>query len=301
MPTSDPYSSLIAVVMITRNRRDEAARSLRSITSLNPGVKIIVVDNGSTDGTAAMLHRRFPAILVYEAGQNLAAAGRTAGVRLAQEPYIAFADDDSWWADGSLQTGVELFQRYGSLGLIQARVIVLPSERTDPNCELMANSLRVRHGAPGVPITGFLACAAMVRRDAYLSVGGFHARFGVGGEEALLAIDLLRSGWDVQYVDRLLAYHCPSILRHPGPRRQREYRNNLWTCWMRRRRTTVVRDTAGALRVMLQGDPDSRHGVLDAVRGGAWVVRERRPVPPFIEEMLLECERVQKSYARRVR
>jgi hypothetical protein len=45
----------------------------------------------------------FPLLEVIRLPRNMGAAGRTAGLRRAQTPYVAFADDDSWWAPGSLE------------------------------------------------------------------------------------------------------------------------------------------------------------------------------------------------------
>jgi hypothetical protein len=48
---------------------------------------------------------------------------------------------------------------------------------------------------PGPPVLGFIACGGIVRRAAFLEVGGFNSRLGVGGEEELLAVDLTARGW----------------------------------------------------------------------------------------------------------
>ncbi len=60
--------------------------------------------------------------------------------------------------------------------------------------------LPVEPDLPGPPVLGFLACAAIVRRKAYLEVGGFDPRMMIGGEEELLAADLASAGWGLAYV-----------------------------------------------------------------------------------------------------
>src|SRR5436305_14443569 len=57
MSDSDPR---VAVVMITYNRRDEVLRSLGHLTTLPERPRIVLVDNGSTDGTAAGVTQHFP-------------------------------------------------------------------------------------------------------------------------------------------------------------------------------------------------------------------------------------------------
>src|SRR5262245_54654609 len=91
----------VAVVMITHNRREEVLRSLGHLTRLPACRRVVVVDNGSTDGTAGEVARHYPGVEVLPAGRNLGAAGRTLGARHVSEPYVAFADDDTWWEAGS--------------------------------------------------------------------------------------------------------------------------------------------------------------------------------------------------------
>ncbi|WP_313879547.1 hypothetical protein [Streptomyces silvisoli] len=67
---------------------------------------------------------------------------------------------------------------------------------------------------PGPSALGFLVCASVVRRAAFVDAGGVHPLLHFGGEEALLAIDLTARGWG--------AAHCPlprlpSALLHRRP------------------------------------------------------------------------------------
>src|SRR4051812_34474209 len=124
----------VAVVMITHNRCDEVLRSLEHLTLLPERPAILLVDNGSTDGTPAMVARRFPQIEVLDVGGNRGAAGRTLGVRRAAAPYVALCDDDTWWEPGALARAAELFDRHARLGVLTARVLVGPDAREDPVC-----------------------------------------------------------------------------------------------------------------------------------------------------------------------
>src|ERR1700712_420557 len=98
------------VVMATRDRRQQVLGTLSRLTALPDQPPIILVDNGSADGTASAVRDRFPSVRVLELGENLGATGRTVGVRAAETPYVAFSDDDSWWAPGALQTAEVLFE-----------------------------------------------------------------------------------------------------------------------------------------------------------------------------------------------
>jgi GT2 family glycosyltransferase len=94
--TMDQEGPRVAVVMITYNRVDEVLRSLDELTRLPEGPRIVVVDNGSDDGTARAVAERFPTVEVLDSGGNIGAAARTVGVRHVDAPYVAFCDDDTW-------------------------------------------------------------------------------------------------------------------------------------------------------------------------------------------------------------
>src|SRR5215207_3243678 len=188
----------VTVVVVTRNRRRRLAETLRSLRHLPERPPVVVVDNDSSDGTAEEAARA--GVTVIRAPSNRGAAGRTLGVEAARTPYVAFCDDDSSWAPGSLSRSAARFRATPRLGLLAARVLVEPGSREDPVCTALAA------GPPspaGPRVLGFLACGAVVRRSAYLAVGGFHPRFGIGGEEDLLAIDLAAAGWALAYVEAL--------------------------------------------------------------------------------------------------
>ena len=188
MPAAPP----ITLVIATRNRAADLAATLDRLLGAPSPPPIVVVDNASSDATREVTRAasgRGPVTLVA-LSENRGAAAGTVGVRTAGAPLVAFNDDDSWWDPGALPAAVELFGRFPRLGLAAGRVVVRDGG-DDPVCEAMARSpMRVDEPLPGPPVLGFVACGAMVRRAAYLDVGGFHPRYGVGGEEGLLALDL---------------------------------------------------------------------------------------------------------------
>src|SRR5690242_18796823 len=90
-----------SVVIATRNRADSLMRTLARLSEL--AVPVIVVDNASTDDTVTRVRAEFPKVSVLEAPTNLGAVARNYGVRSALTPFVAFADDDSWWAHDALE------------------------------------------------------------------------------------------------------------------------------------------------------------------------------------------------------
>ena len=84
---------------------------------------MIVVDNGSTDATADRV-RRHPGVELISLPRNLGAAARNAGARAARTPYVAFSDDDTWYAADAPSRMADLFDRHPRLAVITARILV---------------------------------------------------------------------------------------------------------------------------------------------------------------------------------
>jgi GT2 family glycosyltransferase len=281
----------VAVVIATRNRLASLRVTLERLAALPEQPPVVVVDNASTDGTVEAVRADYPAMTVVALPENRGVAARTVGARQVDEPYVAFSDDDSWWAPGALAHAAELFDAHPRLGLIAARILVGPHEQLDPTCAVMAASpLGWQPGLCGPSILGFVACGAVVRRDAFLAAGGFHPRFVVGGEEGLLAVDLAMAGWALTYVDAMVAHHHPSPVRDHATRQRFIARNDVWTAWLRRPIRSAGRQTWTVLCAAMR-DPAARAGLFDAFHGVGWVLRERRVVPAHLEAALRRLER----------
>jgi len=276
----------VSVVIATRNRGPELLGTLARLRALQERPPIVVVDNGSTDGTAELVRARHPEVRVVGLRRNRGGAARTIGARLVDSPYVAFSDDDSWWAPGALRRAADLLDRHPRLAVLAARVLIGPQVRLDPVCDQMAHSpLPAADDLPGPSVLGFIACGAVVRRTAFLEVGGFNVRLGVGGEEELLSVDLAAGGWGLAYVEEVVAHHHPSPSRDPSGRRRVQVRNALWSTWLRRPLGGAARQTAHLAALALQ-QPGARSGILLALLGLPWVLRERRPVPEELEAAL---------------
>lgn len=267
----------ISVVIATRNRRDLLLQTLERMRAAYPGVPLIVVDNGSDDGTPRAVRFRYPGVQLIEAHENLGSYARTLGVRQAQTDFVAFCDDDTCWDDLALHRAVEIFDRHPRLALLCGKLLVAPDMRVDGVCKIMERSPLPREGdMPGPPVMGFLAGAAVVRRTPFLTAGGFHRRYGIGGEEELLAIDLVQLGWRLCYVDDIVAYHAPARGgRDPYRRRATQLRNRLWTAWLRRPLYDAAAITCRTV-ARNAGDRATWTALREAMNGLSWVRRERQ-------------------------
>ena len=270
MPPSD-----VTVVIATRNRWSDLERTIPQHEA-----PVILVDNGSSDGTPARVRQRFPGVHVVALPRNCGALARNIGVRLATTPYVAFADDDSWWAPGALERASQMLANHPGLAVLAGSILVGEDESLDPVCDEMAHSpLPTRAGLPGPSVLGFLACGAVVRRDAFLAAGGFDEVIFFGGEEERLALDLASLGWELCYVPEVVAHHHPSPVRDPEARRRQQTRNQVLTTVLRRPWPVIAATTLAALR----GGPAQRAGALAALRRAPLALLRRRVIPRHIE------------------
>ncbi|MFC4903742.1 glycosyltransferase family 2 protein [Kocuria oceani] len=278
MDAPDPQHR-VTVVVATRNRREELVEHL----GRHEG-PVIVVDNASTDGSVEAVRAAHPHVQVVPLPRNVGAVARTVGVRLARTPYVAFADDDSWWAPGALARAAAVFDAHPRLGLLAGSIAVGPEERPDPlNAVLAASPLGIPPGCPGPALLGFVGCGSIVRRSAFLEVGGFDDVVRFPGEEERVALDLFDAGWRLAYVPEIRAHHHPSPHRETSDRRRTELvRSRVLTALMRRPWRTVGRE----LRDGLRGGRTGRRGVLGALPRVPAALRARRRISPATEAAL---------------
>ncbi|MER7451273.1 glycosyltransferase [Nocardia beijingensis] len=289
----------MTVVIITRNRREQLLHTLAHMTALPDAAPIILVDNGSTDGTAAAVAAAFPSVQLIRSADNLGAVARNIAVERVATPYVAFCDDDTRWQPGALTRAADLLDRYPGLGSVTGRCLVAPDLREDPiTPELRYSPVAGPDWLPGPALLGVMAALSAFRVSAFRQVGGFSRRLWFGGEEELLALDLAAYGWWMCWVEDIVIHHEPSTTRDPTHRRRLGIRNTLWTLWLRRPARSAARRTAVVLR-SAPADLTTAAAVLDTLRGMPWVLRERKVLPPRVEAGLVLLEESQRCSAAR--
>jgi GT2 family glycosyltransferase len=262
---------------MTRDRWPDLERSLP-----HHDAPVIVVDNASSDGTPERLARHFPHVDVVRLDRNVGAAARNLAVERSTSPYVAFADDDSWWEPGALDRAAELLDAHPHVAVLAARMLLGPSGTLEPLCEVLARSPLGRHGdEPGPRVLGFIACGAVVRRSAFLEAGGFDEVVFFAGEEERLSLDLAAAGWVLCYAPQVTARHWPSEHRSIWRRHVRVARNAVLTAVMRRPWGQVLGVAATWAR-----RPYGVAGLAAALPRLRMAVRARRPVPAHVEAMV---------------
>lgn len=280
----------VGIALATRDRAGSLATTLEHLLALPERPPVVVADNGSTDGTRALLARRFPEVRVLALPANRGALARTDAVRALDTPYVAFSDDDSWWEPGALATAAALLDAHPRLGLLSARTLVGPAGEPDPlNAVLAGSPLGTDPELPGTRVLGFLGCAAVARRTAYLDAGGYHPLLFFGAEETLLAYDLAARGWGVAHCPEVVAHHHPAVTE----RRHRSAvvrRNELLTAWLRRPLPYALGRTR-RLAAEARRDPAARRALRETLARLPAALRQRRPLPPEVERAARRLER----------
>jgi GT2 family glycosyltransferase len=272
----------VTVVVATRNRCSGLCATLERLTALPERPRVIVVDNGSTDGTPAAVRRAFPRVELVGLRRNLGASARNLGVRRARTPYVALSDDDSWWEPGALDRAVRILDATPQAGLVTGATLVGPDNVPDPINALLAASPLSRDGLPGPRVLGFLGCAAVTRKAAYLAAGGYARLLFIGGEEELLAYDLTARRWPVIYCDDIVVHHWPSPLRDARRRRRQELCNRVLVAWLRRPLPRAVGVTARLARAAAR-DTMARGALTETALRLPAALLLRRRLPGWIE------------------
>jgi glycosyltransferase involved in cell wall biosynthesis len=171
-PTLQPA---VDVVVPCYNGARYLAEALDSIWSqtVRPG-EVIVVDDGSTDDTAAVAQTHRPRVrYVYQANSGIASA-RNRGVSLSQGEFLAFLDADDLWEPAKLEKQFAALQAATELDAVfaHARQFVSPDVADDP----VVQRLRV----PTEPMAAYYASTLLIRRPALVRVGLFAAEYSIG-------------------------------------------------------------------------------------------------------------------------
>jgi GT2 family glycosyltransferase len=123
-PSSQP---LVHVVILSWNGRDDTLACVEScLRATYPNLRVLVVDNGSTDGSPAAVRERFPAAEVLELGENLGyTGGNNAGIRhalAAGADHVLLLNNDTIVDPGFVEPLVEEAGRDPSIGMLNSKM-----------------------------------------------------------------------------------------------------------------------------------------------------------------------------------
>lgn len=239
----------LSVIIVNWNARDHLAECLASIPSgtlPSPSLKTgeigeqragglsleaWVVDNGSTDGSAELVERRFPwvKLLVNQENRGFARANNQA-LSLARGRYLLFLNPDTRLLPEALPVLMRFLDHHPHTGAV-APQILYPEGRIQPSCRRFPTLGSVFWEATGLdrvfprhPLLGRylmgdwdhqtlrrvdqpMGACLMVRRVALDQVGPFDERFFLFFEEVDLCRRLKSAGWDIYFVPQARIIH----------------------------------------------------------------------------------------------
>jgi len=99
----------VSVIIPTLNRINTLQRAIDSVIAQSfKSIEIIVVDNGSSDGSVNMLKKYYPTAKLIHEHKSGVSASRNKGIKYAKSPWIAFLDSDDAWDQKKLEKQINL-------------------------------------------------------------------------------------------------------------------------------------------------------------------------------------------------
>ena len=236
-----PSASVVIVNWNGAEHLDECLSSLETQT-LAAETEVIVVDNGSTDGSAELLERYRHLVRIIPNGSNLGfAAGCNQGIRAAEGEFIALLNNDTCVEPTWLEDLVRAIRQAPDIGCCTSKVLSYYDRRVLDNAGhvLFADGLTRGRGRLE-PDRGqfeqveevfcFSGCAALLRRSMLDDVGLFDEHFFTYCEDADLGFRARLRGWRCLYVPTAVVYHkfSASGLAFSASKALHVERNRLW-------------------------------------------------------------------------
>jgi glycosyltransferase involved in cell wall biosynthesis len=222
--TETIYPQSATVVITTRNRKQDLRRAIVSSLDQTFAVEVLIIDDGSIDGTAEMVRAEFPSVRLECNQHSLGlVVRRNQAALLAQGEIIFSIDDDAEFSQPDIVARV---LKEFSESRIAAVAI--------PLINVSAGNV-IRQKAPDaehVWITNeFIGTAHAIRKAVFLRVGGYCDALVHQGEEGDLCIRLLERGYVVRVGSSAPVYHHESSRRNQQRMNVYGQRNLILFAW----------------------------------------------------------------------
>jgi glycosyltransferase involved in cell wall biosynthesis len=283
--------SRATVVITTKNRRHHLREALRGCLAQTADLDVLVIDDGSTDGTAEMVEREFPEVRLHRSEESRGLiVQRTAAASLTEAPVIVSIDDDARLVspDTIAQTLADFdHPRIGAVAIPYIDVLrggARRQEAPDDDGRWIADT--------------YIGTAHALRRDVFLGLGGYRASFVHMGEEPELCVRMLAAGYVVRLGRGDALHHLET---HRGRMLARNVRlvvrNQLLDAWLNtptpylpgRVGRILAGSAANSVRWRLPGA--AARGVWEALRVAARGGDPRSPVSSEAWSLLVELRR----------
>lgn len=211
--------SQVTIGITTRNRPRAIALCVRSLACLGSlASRVIVFDDASDEPVARLVAEAAPpgmSVTVIRDEQQIGGyiEGRNRIVSHADTPFVLLLDDDTvvFSADAVLRA-VAVLER-------DAKVAAIAFAQGEADGSPWPAAMQAGRGHEAAYVAAFIGFAHLLRRDAFLRLGGYRASLGFYGEEKDFCIRVLDAGMRVVYLPDALVGHVPD----PGGRSTTRY------------------------------------------------------------------------------
>ena len=195
----------VSIIIVNWNRLDEVLTSLHYLRH-QQGLRteVVVVDNGSTDGSGERLAQVAWIRLIRLATNVGPAEARNHGIRSARGRYIVFLDSDAILSKSGLAKLVVRMESDPTIGIIGCRIVNSQTRKTDHWIHALPAS---SHELQEFDTYSFSAAGAIARTQALRAAGLFWDELFIYNEEVDLSIRMLRAGYRILYSPLVRVYH----------------------------------------------------------------------------------------------
>lgn len=212
----------VSVVIPCFNTERYVAATLRAVLAQSDAaLEVIVVDDGSTDGSAALIEREFPQVSLIRRANAGVAAARNAGIEAATGEWVAFCDADDIWLPGKLAAQFEAMSTAPGCRMSYTAWQVWASSEPEPDPTLLQRLAQEPSGPNWAGATGWLypellldcvvwTSTVLMQRSLLAEIGGFDAGLRIGED-----YDLWLRASRVTRIERV-ARPLALYRQHPG-------------------------------------------------------------------------------------
>jgi GT2 family glycosyltransferase len=195
----------VSIIIVNWNRLDDVLLGLHYLKRQHGlRTEVIVVDNGSTDGSGDRLSQVRWIRLIRLAANVGPAQARNHGIGSARGRYIVFLDSDAILSKSGLAKLVSRMEADPSIGIIGCRIVNSQTRKTDAWIHALPAS---SHELREFDTYSFSAAGAIARTRALRASGPFWDELFIYNEEVDLSIRVLRAGYRVIYSPLVRVYH----------------------------------------------------------------------------------------------
>jgi GT2 family glycosyltransferase len=211
----------VSIIIVNWNGRQHLETCLSAVAALQ-GVtfETILVDNGSTDDSVALVRQRFPGVRIVQLPENRGfAGGNNAGVRQARGEYVALLNNDTAVEPTWLQALVHGVDQPAGFAVATSCIVYMddPSRIDSAGDGLLrwGGPFKHQHGGPvdlareSREVFAACGCACLLPRRVFEELGGFDEDFFVSNEDVDLSYRARLRGYRVRYV-------ADAVVRHRG-------------------------------------------------------------------------------------